>query len=219
MLIGLRNAMMAGKRLPYDAEVEYLGCTGGIGIGQYIDTGIAPTDNAQFELTVEQDTTVSLANVGLVCAWKTVGDASTAGTYIVSRIYSSTGRGTYIQWGQSSTVGVNIPYPTGRVTFGISKSGMTYNGDAAYSIRATAVSQLGNAYILGSPVSGMRRLYGKFYGYKHFEGSALVRDLIPVRMKGVGYAYDRVSGALLGNQGTGAFIIGPDASAANGGGV
>ena len=37
-----------------------------------------------------------------------------------------------------------------------------------------------------------------------------VLDLIPVRKDGVGYMYDRVSGELFGNAGTGAFIIGPD---------
>ena len=35
-------------------------------------------------------------------------------------------------------------------------------------------------------------------------------NLIPVRKEGVGYMYDRVSGQLLGNGGTGDFVIGPD---------
>ena len=35
-------------------------------------------------------------------------------------------------------------------------------------------------------------------------------DLIPVRKNGVGYMYDRVSGQLLGNSGTGDFVLGPD---------
>ena len=37
-----------------------------------------------------------------------------------------------------------------------------------------------------------------------------VLDLIPVRKGNIGYMYDRVSGQLFGNQGTGAFIIGND---------
>lgn len=37
-----------------------------------------------------------------------------------------------------------------------------------------------------------------------------VLDLIPVRKDGVGYMYDRVSGELFGNAGTGSFVIGPD---------
>ena len=36
MLINLRNALMTGKRLPYDAEVEYLESTG----TQYINSGL-----------------------------------------------------------------------------------------------------------------------------------------------------------------------------------
>ena len=41
-------------------------------------------------------------------------------------------------------------------------------------------------------------------------GDNHVRDFIPVRVVTVGYMYDRVSGQLFGNAGTGAFIIGPD---------
>ena len=43
---------------------------------------------------------------------------------------------------------------------------------------------------------------------------AELMHLIPVRKKDVGYMYDRVSGELFGNAGTGAFIIGPDAASA-----
>ena len=35
-------------------------------------------------------------------------------------------------------------------------------------------------------------------------------DLLPVRKGNIGYMYDRVSGELFGNAGTGDFIIGPD---------
>jgi hypothetical protein len=35
-------------------------------------------------------------------------------------------------------------------------------------------------------------------------------DLIPVRIGNVGYMYDKVSGQLFENQGTGNFILGPD---------
>ena len=38
----------------------------------------------------------------------------------------------------------------------------------------------------------------------------LTLDFIPVRLGNIGYMYDRVSGEFFGNQGTGAFIIGPD---------
>ena len=35
-------------------------------------------------------------------------------------------------------------------------------------------------------------------------------DLIPVRVGNVGYMFDRVSGTLFGNDGTGDFIVGAD---------
>jgi hypothetical protein len=41
-------------------------------------------------------------------------------------------------------------------------------------------------------------------------GDNLVYDLIPVRVGQVGYMYDKISGTLYGNNGTGDFILGPD---------
>jgi hypothetical protein len=35
-------------------------------------------------------------------------------------------------------------------------------------------------------------------------------DLLPVRCGTVGYMYDRVSGTLFGNDGTGGFVVGAD---------
>ena len=38
----------------------------------------------------------------------------------------------------------------------------------------------------------------------------VVRDMIPVRKGNIGYMYDKVSGQLFGNSGTGSFTLGPD---------
>ena len=56
---------------------------------------------------------------------------------------------------------------------------------------------------------------GKLYGIKLSDGTDVTHDSIPVRFtneQGVseGAMYDRVSGALFRNAGTGAFVIGPD---------
>ena len=45
---------------------------------------------------------------------------------------------------------------------------------------------------------------------KIWDGSTLVRDFIPVRKGTTGYMYDKVSGNLFGNSGTGDFILGND---------
>lgn len=50
----------------------------------------------------------------------------------------------------------------------------------------------------------------KLYYCKIYVDGILERDLIPVRVGMVGYMYDRVSGQLFGNAGTGDFVLGPD---------
>lgn len=55
-----------------------------------------------------------------------------------------------------------------------------------------------------------RMFAGRLYSAKLWEGDALIFDGIPVRKGTVGYLYDRVSGQLFGNVGTGAFDVGPD---------
>lgn len=41
-------------------------------------------------------------------------------------------------------------------------------------------------------------------------GTGWIYDMIPVRVGQVGYLYDKISGELFGNAGTGDFILGPD---------
>ena len=43
-----------------------------------------------------------------------------------------------------------------------------------------------------------------------WQGTTLVRSFVPVRVGQVGYLFDRVSGQLFGNAGTGDFVLGPD---------
>ena len=51
---------------------------------------------------------------------------------------------------------------------------------------------------------------GRLMFCKIYQNNVLVRDYIPVRKGMVGYLYDRVSGKLFGNAGTGDFVLGPD---------
>lgn len=46
--------------------------------------------------------------------------------------------------------------------------------------------------------------------YKQYRNNTIVIDLIPVRIGNVGYMFDKVSGQLFGNAGSGSFILGPD---------
>ena len=59
---------------------------------------------------------------------------------------------------------------------------------------------------IATPRYGKLRLYSSII----YDDGVLVRDLIPVRCGTVGYMFDRVSGHLFGNAGTGDFIFGAD---------
>ena len=48
------------------------------------------------------------------------------------------------------------------------------------------------------------------YRFTIYNNDLIVNDFIPVRVGNVGYMYDKISGQLFGNAGTGEFILGPD---------
>ena len=188
------------KPLPYDAEVEWLESTG----TQWIDTGVPCGGDTKFDLSVY---------------------AQVAGSMLfgASQMYQTNGLYAFI--GNNNSLYANY----GNLEFRIASSENTINKwlsisntDKAWKVNGTVVRILspntfssGENFALfcrkqnGVPVgmkSGVR-----FASCKLFNGnSVLVRDFIPVRVGTVGYMYDRVSGELFGNLGTGAFIIGPD---------
>ena len=72
---------------------------------------------------------------------------------------------------------------------------------------------LNRFYLLAIGETNFERLYSgnmRMFSAAFSASDGKQFDMIPVRKDGVGYMYDRVSGELFGNQGTGAFLIGPD---------
>ena len=65
-------------------------------------------------------------------------------------------------------------------------------------------------WLFGANGSTSEKTNGRISSCKIYHSGAIVCDFIPVRVGTVGYMYDRVSGQLFSNQGTGAFVIGPD---------
>ena len=69
----------------------------------------------------------------------------------------------------------------------------------------------GNLLIGRSSLNESFNFIGKIFAVKIYDANGvLVRDYIPVRKGTVGYLYDRVTGKLFGNDGTGDFVVGPD---------
>jgi hypothetical protein len=86
-------------------------------------------------------------------------------------------------------------------------NGITINGETFEGDICTTTPYNCPIYAFGNPKIkvAMRLKYLKIY-----ENNELVQDLIPVRKGTIGYMYDKVSGQLFENIGSGSFILGPD---------
>ena len=182
--------------LPYDAEVEYLESTG----TQYIDLGDIPQYGDVFKFDFQ--------NVSFVGSHFVFGarGTSSSGRLFISN--SST-----IMY--CNNVISNFTPDLLRHTLQIevintsSNSNLVIDGVAYRSGAVTTIDS--NTYIFtGGEGSVANRMRGRFFNFQQQRGSVMVHDLIPVRVGTVGYMYDRVSGLLFGNDGTGDFIVGPD---------
>lgn len=183
--------------LPYDAEIEYLQSDG----TQYINTGLY-LNTSNFEI-----------------GYDIVGN-----NFYWGFTHQGSGRGTWI------TVETNTAFfgnfNNGRVTISPSSEwntikyesqrGITVNGTytpKTFSIGSDSIANT-TLYIFGRYDFRSRAVdtdtTSKLKSFYLKNNGELVLDMIPVRVGQVGYMYDRVSGELFGNDGTGSFILGAD---------
>lgn len=210
MLLGARMAMMAGKPLPYDAEVEYLEGTG----TQWIDTGITYSTSSSY-LVETRARFRSRPSADTYVGW----DAGGAFGWIARSGVNKWGNGS-----SDSSAVIAAPYDvTADMTLDIRAGAGTLSyftiagyGTISRAHASLAAYALSNGYPLFARASqGVMAGRAIIYEYARiYRDDILVCDLIPVRVGSgtgaVGYMYDRVSGQLFGNSGTGAFTIGPD---------
>ena len=199
MLINLRNALMAGRRLPYDAEVEYLESSG----TQYIDTGIVSTG---FGIRADVVCAQTQSGGEMAIVGRSRGDGF--------ELYSNYNAGKFGLWNRSGNyIELTRQLELSRV-YSISAEitttpTMTLSIDGNVTTRSITSATIADGNIL---VFKHTSYYfkGRIYSCKIWQNGVLVRDYIPVRKGTVGYLYDRVSGRLFGNAGTGDFVCGPD---------
>ena len=201
-LFGDRKMM---KLLPYDAEVEYLESTG----TQWVDTGVTMThdlfDSAETTITVlptgKQSYTHNFFGDGT--SWY---DGYTFGNLEDYRLQASNGF--------KATQG---PIKFSSIlpkTLTVNKNGFAIDSEVAQINKDSSRGTSGTLILFGCRRNGVffttTPFAGRIYSAKMVSNGVSIFDFIPVRVGDVGYMYDRVSGQLFGNQGTGAFIIGPD---------
>lgn len=197
-----RRALLMARQLPYDAEIAYLGGTG----TQYINSGIIGGSGTTYEVQVNLSSTS-----GIIGARQ---DTNTRTAWaLVDNTMTQLGYGNSYLNVQGSYLGslITIKSYIGSSYFvDIEKAGSL--NSVNFNLRTFTCNQ--PIYIMGINNSGsLFSSYifrGNMYYCKIWDNDTLVRDFIPVRVEQVGYMYDKVSGQLFGNAGSGNFILGND---------
>ena len=177
--------------LPYDAEVEYLQSTG----TQWIDTGVLSRSDVDFTIYIQP------LKGGDTKLFGVYGDASYIGTFGTSwRLASGT-----FGWITYGTLDFNA------ITE-ISLIGLEWyvDGEYVYTVRGRGNTNV-TLKMFGWWYSGsLTKTPQRLFGLVIYQNGLKVRDFIPVRVGEEGCMYDRVTGEIFGNDGTGEFIVGPD---------
>jgi len=187
----------------FDAEIEYLKGDG----NAYIKT------NDLFKINTIIKIIVTNSDVLHENRYHIVGTFKSGARYRISTMdFKIT---TYYWYGASSSADVG-DLSTTKTTYVI-----TYNSLKKYqnnsivkdlSFKTEYVSNNVPISMFFCDESGdfYEHFLGEIYACQIYEGDTLVRDFIPVRKGTTGYMYDKVSGNLFGNSGTGDFILGND---------
>lgn len=200
------------KPLPYDAEVEYLESSG----TQYIDTGILATSATSMEC---QFAFLDSQCPQFMCMGAT--HTYNCGFFNLSAGYTAGKLGAYMS--ANIREGAEIDYDTQYHTYYLSASeqridntitSYTSGQHFGYNSQSGVTRQPINIHLLKRNTDFETTSYGymtcRLKYVRIINNGVLVRDMIPVRKGNTGYLYDKVSGRLFGNQGTGSFVVGSD---------
>lgn len=175
-----------GGALPYDAEVTYLESTG----SEYINCGVKLCEIAGVTVTMEIDFAVSKGE-------------TTNNAVVLNSMKEVSPYPGFVFRKEGNTQNVSI---NGNIVFGTLGERLSlkydYNVVSTHNVNATLFAGLnGN----GSP---WRYCKMKLYSCRLSIDNIVVRDFIPVRVGMTGYLYDKISGTLFGNAGSGNFRFG-----------
>ena len=208
-----RREVRNKKALPYDAEVEYLEGTG----TQYIDTLFYPR-TTDTDICVENKFNKSVLSGDHCVLGARTGTSGSTGFKLPNFYNNTIECQGLVGSGSSSTQGNLIG------TFNENTDYILYaeikQGSQKFYVDGVLNKQMsftgncnagGNLYLFAMHQSGTKWFFqGKIYYCKIWQDDVLVRNFIPVRVGTTGYMYDKVSGELFGNEGTGDFILGND---------
>ena len=195
-MMSLRRRVMGEKKsLPYDAEIEYLESTG----TQYIDTGIRASGPISCEARM---LFLDRGDAGFLDA-----RSNNVRFYLLHNYL-----GWCLGYGNFFTSNVNYDNTSPHNIKSFLSKGLQYmEVDGVTILEKKLTDEYNpelNLYMFAQNFNGKAQYYSKARLFSCKIGN--VRDYISVRIGTTGYIYDKVSGELFGNQGTGDFILGPD---------
>lgn len=198
-----------GAPVPYDAQVEYIQSDG----QAYIDLGFKATQAISFSLEVYRPSNSVRWDCGAEEGWSSR----------ITRLLMEEGANKYAVWRFGTNGATNMTSTSNcigdlrlrvngkNVSIDNLTSGITYNNQAP---TANAFTTPGNFLLFGIDVNGVASVAAASSGSRFKAGTitdtGVDLDLIAVRIGQEGYLYDRNSGTLYPNAGTGAFVLGPD---------
>lgn len=192
--------------VPYDARVEYLASNA----QAYIDTGISG-GNDELEIACEFVFTTFVAYGGIYGNY--VSDNDNSSRLILN---GTSGSGIVCNNTKSTTTGNTIISISSNVNYKIvaNKSKVLVNNSVVNVTNTTkGTNNNGNIALFNRSMTNpntSRNIGLQIKSFSIKDNGVLVRDMIPVRVGQVGYMYDKVSGQLFGNVGTGDFTYGND---------
>lgn len=190
---------------PYDAEAEYLRSN-----SSYIDSGIYANQNTKIEMRFCANS-FGTASSGIIGV-HTSESGHRSFAVLLSRIGTSghyTGKIAYDSFnvkGGDTNIYLNELKVYHTLVY---RNGLLRLDNEEVYINFPNSETLDTMFIMRANGSSFSSPISVSY-CKIWNGDTLVRDFIPVRVGNIGYMYDKVSGKLFGNKGTGNFILGPD---------
>lgn len=199
--VGSQLVYSAGPPLPYDSKIEYLRNTA----SQCIVTDYVPT-GANIKI---QGKFTPISYSANYAPWFQAYTSENAEAYRIIRANNSN---TAIYFTCGSKANVSGGHTISRNTtyvFELTKTSLTLNNVTQTLTPEDGTVNTGKFAIFGN-ANKSTFTRGRLYYLQVWDGSTLVFDFIPARVGTVGYLYDKVSGVLFGNSGTGSFTLGPD---------
>lgn len=191
---------------PYDSEIEYLQSSG----GQYIDTGVECTSDLKVQFMAMFFSTSNNAICG--------GISNASGSVYFRHHFTPNTNNDfyYIQINSSGNASIRIDASTNTwydVSIDpINGVGVVNGVQHKFTKLPASYTTYQNYFVFARKAQSgaIQSKSSRFKSFKMWKNDILLRDFIPVRKGEIGYMYDKVSGQLFGNIGTGDFTLGAD---------